>query len=81
MLNQLIDVEKGMVATPDEAGDQSIIYLAVENLPSELPKDASKMFANSLTDYLKQINSGVKSHGAITEATIPEDLKTGMIIC
>jgi len=30
----------------------SIIYLSIEGLPSELPKDASLMFENGLKDFI-----------------------------
>ena len=45
-------------------------------MPAELPKDASKMFEDSLQKYLSEITE----RGEIDYETIDEELKTGNIV-
>lgn len=49
------DSTHGVSGSAEEASSNSIIYLAVEKLPSELPQEGAQMFEDSLSAYLKEI--------------------------
>ena len=38
-----------------EASKQTIFYQGVEQIPAELPKDASQMFSSKLMNYIPDI--------------------------
>lgn len=63
------------------ASESTFAYLGVEQLPAELPMDASEMFSNKLVEYIvpilkasheayKQGNRKLKVHVEIARATI-----------
>lgn len=70
------DPTNGVTQGPEKAGENSLIYLACEKLPSELPKESSKMFEHGLKKYLTEISE----KGGATYDTMNDELKTGCII-
>ncbi|CAI2368316.1 unnamed protein product [Moneuplotes crassus] len=70
------DSTNGVSDFAEEAASDSIIYLAVEKLPSELPKEGSHMFESSLSAYLKDICE----KETLDYEHMDDELKTGAII-
>jgi len=61
--------------TPAFSSKNNITVMAVDNLPNELPRDASHAFGNMLIDYVLPELTGKTDTGMINKATIAQDGK------
>ena len=71
------DANAGLVDSHSSVSDKSIIYAAIENLPAELPKDASQMFEDSLTSFLENLAEA----DDFSLESMPPELVRGWIVC
>jgi alanine dehydrogenase len=60
---------------PAFSSKNNITVMAVDNLPNELPRDASNAFGNMLIDYVLPELLGKKNNGMIEKATITKEGK------
>jgi len=60
---------------PAFSGDGFITVMAVDNLPGELPRDASEDFARSLTDHVFDCLLNTDNEEVVKRATILEEGK------
>eukprot|EP00345_Euplotes_harpa_P002389 CAMPEP_0168319608 /NCGR_PEP_ID=MMETSP0213-20121227/1158_1 /TAXON_ID=151035 /ORGANISM="Euplotes harpa, Strain FSP1.4" /LENGTH=246 /DNA_ID=CAMNT_0008320863 /DNA_START=568 /DNA_END=1305 /DNA_ORIENTATION=+ len=70
------DLKDGMVESHRDASENSVVYVAVENAPAELPKDASQMFEDSLVKYLDWLASAED----VATTSMPDELSRANII-
>ncbi len=57
--------------------DHTIDMMTIDNLPNELPKDASKSFGEQFTEHVIEELLGIKDTGMIERATIAQNGKLG----
>ena len=74
VLDPLYDYNPNSGTTEDPLSDEgNITIMAIDNLPSELPRDASESFGNKLLEHVFPYLLGEDSRGIIQRATIAEN--------
>ncbi len=65
--------------TEDGHVGEGIVLLAVDNLPAELPKDASEFFSNNLTPFVPGIMTADFSK-PLNKSGLPDEIKRAVIV-